>query len=91
MKTATVIACLRRRYGWSLSSIVAEFHLYSEISDDSEGGFFDLHFINNFKTTARKDNFNITIRKDKDKDKDEDKNKDSVPSLNTNTALLSFR
>lgn len=49
VKTSTVIACFRKRLDWSLSSIIAEFELYS----DTEGGIFDLHFIENYKTTGR--------------------------------------
>jgi tyrosine-protein phosphatase SIW14 len=49
VKTSTIIACLRKRLDWSLSSIIAEFELFS----DSEGGIFDLHFIENYRTKQR--------------------------------------
>jgi hypothetical protein len=43
-----VIACYRRRQGWSLSSTIAEFEQFSE----PEGTFSDMQFIENFPLTT---------------------------------------
>lgn len=45
VKTGCAVACLRRKMGWSISSIINEFEQFS----DSEGGLCDLQFIESFQ------------------------------------------
>jgi hypothetical protein len=47
VKTAVVVACLRKRQGWSLSSVMAEFEAFSESDDNS----FDMLFIESYQST----------------------------------------
>lgn len=44
MRTSNVVACMRRRLGWSLASIFQEFDQYAQ----PEGGLCDYLFIEQF-------------------------------------------
>mmetsp|Transcript_13321 Transcript_13321/g.18269 ORF Transcript_13321/g.18269 Transcript_13321/m.18269 type:complete len:157 (+) Transcript_13321:73-543(+) len=45
VKTAVVVACLRKRMGWSISSIVHEYERFCE----PDSNLLDLQFIENFE------------------------------------------
>ena len=48
VRTGCVVGCLRKRLGWSVSSIVQEFEQFTE----PEGGMADLQFIDAFESPA---------------------------------------